>query len=177
MIWMFIIFLAHLMWLGLQFHIFFEHHSFHFTLMLWIVSQIMSFTNNNDHFIKSKTESRHVIARKLKAEQKRITREMYRKKKMTLIKKTHELEKLCEMNVAIIICRNNHYFIYHSMKRRSWPPFIKQIVSRFFSTSIVKTYFEQKISYSLFENLLSRDLKEKRIKDAKSKIIENANAS
>ena len=79
----------------------------------------MSFTNNNDHFIESKTESQHVITRKFKVEQKRITREIYRKKKMTLIKKVYEFEKLCEVNIAIIICRNDCYFIYHLMKRRS----------------------------------------------------------
>ena len=136
----------------------------------------MSSTENNDHFIESKTESRHVIARKLKAEQKRATREMYRKRKMTLVKKAHELGKLCEVDVAIIICRNGRYFTYRSMERRSWPPFMEQIVSRFFSASIVKAYFEQEISYPLPENLLPRDLEEKCIKDAKSK-IEGADAS
>ena len=137
----------------------------------------MSFTNNNDHFIESKTKFRHVIIRKFKAEQKRVTREIYRKKKMILIKKAHKFKKLCEVNVAIIICHNDRYFIYYLMKRRSWSSFMKQIVSRFFSASIVKTYFKQKIFYLLFENFLSRNLKKKRIKDAKSKIIEDANAS
>ena len=78
---------------------------------------------------KTKNESRRVIARRLKVEQRRIMREMYRKRRITLIKKTHELEKLCEVDVAIIICRNDRYFIYRSMNRRSWSSSMKQIVS------------------------------------------------
>ena len=79
----------------------------------------MSFINNNNHFIELKTESRHIIARKFKVEQKRVTRKIYRKRKMILIKKAYEFEKLCEMNIAIIIYCNDHYFIYRLIKQRS----------------------------------------------------------
>jgi len=54
-----------------------------------------------------KNESRRAITRRLRVEQRRSMREMYRKRKIILIKKTHELEKLCEVNIAIIICRND----------------------------------------------------------------------
>jgi len=62
-----------------------------------------------------KNESRRVVARRLRVEQRRNMREMYRKRKTILIKKTHELEKLCEINIAIIICRNDRYFTYRLM--------------------------------------------------------------
>jgi hypothetical protein len=61
---------------------------------------------------KTKSESRRAIARRLRVEQRRNVRKIYRKRKIILIKKVHKLEKLCEVNIAIIIYRNDQYFIY-----------------------------------------------------------------
>lgn len=88
----------------------------------------MSSTQRSDH-PEMKNGSRRAIARRLRAEQRRSMREMYRKRKTTLIKKAHELGKLCEVDIAVIICRNGRYFTYRSMDRQSWPPSMDQIVS------------------------------------------------
>jgi len=88
----------------------------------------MSSTQKSDR-PETKSESRRAVARRLRAEQRRSVREMYRKRKITLIKKAHELGKLCEVDIAVIICRNGRYFTYRSMDRQSWPPSMDQIVS------------------------------------------------
>ncbi len=79
--------------------------------------------------LETKSESPRAVSRRLKAEQRRSVREMYRKRKITLIKKAHELGKLCEVDIAVIICRNGRYSTYRSMDRQSWPPSMDQIVS------------------------------------------------
>ncbi|KAH6704370.1 hypothetical protein BKA61DRAFT_455266, partial [Leptodontidium sp. MPI-SDFR-AT-0119] len=53
------------------------------------------------------------------------------KRKSTLINKTDELAKLCDVNVALII-RNRqtgHYFTYNSIDLESWSPSKEQIAS------------------------------------------------
>lgn len=67
---------------------------------------------------------------------------------MTLVKKAHELGKLCDVDIAVIICRNGRYFTYRSMDRQSWPPSMEQI----------------EISYPLPENLLPRDIETSEVK-------------
>jgi len=67
---------------------------------------------------ETKNESRQTVARRLRVEQRRNVREIYRKRKIILIKKVHELEKLCEIDIAVIICRNNRYLIYRSINRQ-----------------------------------------------------------
>jgi len=56
---------------------------------------------------ETKNKSRQTVARRFRVEQQRNVQEIYRKRKTILIKKVHELEKLCEVDIAVIICRNN----------------------------------------------------------------------
>jgi len=86
-------------------------------------------TQKLDRF-ETKNKSRQTVARRLRVEQQRNVREIYRKRKTILIKKVYELEKLCEIDIAVIICRNNRYFIYRSINRQLWPPSIDQIVNK-----------------------------------------------
>ena len=43
---------------------------------------------------------------------------MYRKRKLTLVKGVHEIGKLCDVDIAIIICRDGRYFTYRSLDRQ-----------------------------------------------------------
>jgi hypothetical protein len=59
-------------------------------------------------------------------------KEKARKRKKTLVKKAHELAKLCDFDVALIIHKNGRYHTYRSIE--SWLPCMKQIVS---STALI----------------------------------------
>jgi hypothetical protein len=59
-------------------------------------------------------------------------RERARKRMKTLVKKAHELAKLCDFDVALIIHKNGRYHTYRSIE--SWLPCMKQIVS---STALI----------------------------------------
>lgn len=65
----------------------------------------------------TKHESSQIIIRRFKIEQRKIKRKIYRKRKNILIKKIYEYEKLCKIDITIIICQNNRYFICRSMNR------------------------------------------------------------
>ena len=78
-------------------------------------------------------KSNYNSARQVGVDQKRAKRDMYRKRKSTLVKKAYELGKLCEVDVAVIICRNGRYFTYRSLDQQSWPPSMESIVSMMYS--------------------------------------------
>jgi hypothetical protein len=59
-------------------------------------------------------------------------REKARKRRKTLVKKAHELAKLYDVDVALIVHENGRYHTYRSVE--SWLPCIKQIVS---STALI----------------------------------------
>ena len=77
----------------------------------------------------AKHDSQRGTALRTRIEQRRTKQNVYRKRKSTLIKKAYELGKLCEADVAVIICRNDRYFTYRSLNKQSWPPSMKDIVS------------------------------------------------
>jgi hypothetical protein len=59
--------------------------------------------------------------------EKNKKKEKARKRRKTLVKKAHELAKLCNVDVALIVYKNGRYHTYRSVE--SWLPCIKQIVS------------------------------------------------
>jgi hypothetical protein len=59
-----------------------------------------------------------IVAQRLRIKQQKNMQKIYRKQKTILVKKIYKLEKLCEINIAIIICQNNRYFIYRSIDRQ-----------------------------------------------------------
>lgn len=56
-------------------------------------------------------------------------REMMRRRKHSLFKKAYELEKLCDADVAVIVCKNGRFYIYKSTDQKAWPPPMEQIAS------------------------------------------------
>ena len=45
------------------------------------------------------------------------------------MKKAHELAQLCQADLALIIYKNNRFYMYRSLERGSWPPSRADIVS------------------------------------------------
>ena len=64
--------------------------------------------------------------------EKNKKKEKARKRRKTLVKKAHELAKLCDVDIALIVYKNSHYHTYRSIE--SWLPCIKQIIS---STALI----------------------------------------
>jgi len=58
---------------------------------------------------------------------KAIVQKFVRRKK-NLLKRSHELARLCEAEVAIIIYKNGKYYTYRSTDKDSWPPSVADIV-------------------------------------------------
>lgn len=56
-------------------------------------------------------------------------REIMQRKKYSLFKKAYKLGKLCDADVAIIVCKNGCLYIYKSINQKAWPLSIEQIVS------------------------------------------------
>jgi hypothetical protein len=56
-------------------------------------------------------------------------REKLRRRKKNLFKKAYELRKLCDIDIAVTLYKNGHYFTYRSIDKESWPPSMKEIVS------------------------------------------------
>ena len=55
--------------------------------------------------------------------------ERLRRRKKTLFRRGHELEKLCNVDVAVIVFQRGQYYIYKSIDRDDWPPSMEEIVS------------------------------------------------
>jgi hypothetical protein len=62
--------------------------------------------------------------------QKKRKNEGISKRKDTLIKKVYELEKLDDINIALIIYKYDRYIIYRSKNYALWPPSIAEIVNK-----------------------------------------------
>ena len=73
-------------------------------------------------------KSRYSISSKKFYRKRNSFRNLFRKKKSTLLKKAHELDKLCDVDVAVIICQNEQYYIYRFLKRKFWFSSMSQIV-------------------------------------------------
>lgn len=56
-------------------------------------------------------------------------RKMMRRRKNTLFKKANGLGKLCDADVAVIVCQNGRFYVYRSTDQTSWPPSMEHIVS------------------------------------------------
>jgi SRF-type transcription factor (DNA-binding and dimerisation domain) len=52
----------------------------------------------------------------------------FRRRIDTLIDKCHELAELCDLDVALIVCRKDRYYTYRSVDLDSWPPPMEKIV-------------------------------------------------
>lgn len=59
---------------------------------------------------------------------RRIVREKFRKRKVSCLKKVHELGSLCQAEVYILIFRNGKYYTYKSTNQPDWPPPDSEIV-------------------------------------------------
>ena len=57
-------------------------------------------------------------------------REQLRRGKKTLVKRAHKLAMVHNIDIAIIMHKNRQYCTYRSLDHESWPPTMKQIVSR-----------------------------------------------
>lgn len=56
-------------------------------------------------------------------------REMMRRREHSLFKKAYELGKLCDADVAVIVCKNGRFYIYKSIDQKALPPPMEQIAS------------------------------------------------
>ena len=63
------------------------------------------------------------MAATAKSKSQRFTR-----RKACLMKKAHELAKICEADLALIIRKKNRYYTYCSMEEKQWPPTMAEIV-------------------------------------------------
>lgn len=54
--------------------------------------------------------------------------QQFTRRKSGLAKKADELARLCHADVALIIRKNNRYYIYRSTDHDQWPPTITEIV-------------------------------------------------
>ena len=55
--------------------------------------------------------------------------ELQYKRRRTIFKKAHELGKLCDVDIAVIVGRNGRYWMYKNVEEASFPPSMRQIVS------------------------------------------------
>jgi SRF-type transcription factor (DNA-binding and dimerisation domain) len=53
----------------------------------------------------------------------------FRRRLDTLIDKCDELAELCDIDIALIVFRNERFHTYRSENLESWPPSMEQIVS------------------------------------------------
>ena len=67
-------------------------------------------------------------------------REQLRREKWSVFEKAHELGKLYDIDIAIIIKINGRYFTCRSLDKESWPPTIKEIVSPSTRTTFLDAY-------------------------------------
>ncbi|KAI9732147.1 MAG: hypothetical protein M1834_004243 [Cirrosporium novae-zelandiae] len=49
-------------------------------------------------------------------------RERFRRRKINLLKKAHEMKLMCEAEVYLVIHRNERYYVYNSSDCPQWPP-------------------------------------------------------
>ena len=56
--------------------------------------------------------------------------EQLRRGKKTLVRQAHKLATVHNIDIAIIMHKNGQYCTYRSLDHESWPPTMKQIVSR-----------------------------------------------
>jgi len=54
--------------------------------------------------------------------------QQFLRRRSNLLKKADQLARLCNADLALIICKNGRYYTYRSTDRESWPPSIKEIV-------------------------------------------------
>ncbi len=57
--------------------------------------------------------------------------QQFTRRKSSLVKKEHELVRLCNFDLALIIRKNRKYYTYRSTDHESGPPTIIDIVGRF----------------------------------------------
>lgn len=63
------------------------------------------------------------------ADSQKNERKKLRRRKKSLFRKAYELEKLCDIDVAVILHKNGYYLTYKSINKESWSSSIKKIVS------------------------------------------------
>ena len=51
-----------------------------------------------------------------------------RRRKNSLFKKADELRKLCNADVAVIVCQDGRFYVYKSTDQTSWSPSMEHIV-------------------------------------------------
>jgi hypothetical protein len=73
----------------------------------------------------------HCPVQVMEAKILRNKREQLRRGRKTLFKKAHKLAKVHGIDIAVIMHKNGRYFTYRSLDQESWPPTMKQIVSRY----------------------------------------------
>ena len=56
--------------------------------------------------------------------------ERLRRRKKTLFRRGHELGKLCNVDVAVVVFQRGQYYIYKSIEGGDWPPSMAEIVSQ-----------------------------------------------
>ena len=54
--------------------------------------------------------------------------QQFLQRKFNLLKKTDQLAKLYNADLAVIICRNDRYYIYWLINKELWLSFLKEIV-------------------------------------------------
>ena len=54
--------------------------------------------------------------------------QQFSRRKSNLIKKADQLARLCQADLALIIRKNNRYYIYRSIDHDQWPPTLMEIV-------------------------------------------------
>jgi hypothetical protein len=85
--------------------------------------------------------------------------EQLRKGKKTLFKKAHKLAKVHDIDIAVIMHKNGQYVTYRSKNHESWPPTMKQIVSRNSCPDFYNRFnVTKQASYPLPKNLLPHDM-------------------
>lgn len=54
--------------------------------------------------------------------------QQFTRRKSSLVKRADQLVRLCNIDLALIICKNGKYYTYRSTDQEFWPPTITNIV-------------------------------------------------
>ena len=57
--------------------------------------------------------------------------QQFTRRKSSLMKRTDQLVRLCNVDLALIIYKNGKYYTYRSTDHESWPPTITDIVGTY----------------------------------------------
>ena len=84
-------------------------------------AQIANITTHSEGMFLVYYTSHNMLSAKAKSQQ-------FTRRKSGLVKKADELARLCHADLALIIRKNNRYYIYRSTDHDQWPPTITEIV-------------------------------------------------